>query len=550
MRLRPPSIVLMLVLALPVAAGLGLTLLSGISAVPAVLAWPGLPRAALLSLGPGLGATVVAVLLVLLIFALRPRALALLERLLAPLLALPHAAAALGLAFVIAPSGWIARALSPWATGWHDPPDLMTLNDPWAAALTLGLILKETPFLLLIALPALSRPMQTRQIVASTLGYGRAMGFLLSVWPTLYPKLRLPVMAVLVYAMTNVDMALILGPTLPHPLAVQISLWMTEPSLSHQSQAAAAALVQLALVGVGLASWRTLEITGAALIRHLTLHGTRGRVLDWLLSPIATAATLTLVMAPALGLLSLALWSIAGLWPFPNALPQTYSLGVWTQAAPALLDASTTSVTLALTATLAALVLTIAALHAETDPRAGQKTRIYQPRWTIFSSQQALIYLPLIIPQVAFLPGIVRALVWAPIPPILAVTAAHLMFVLPYVFLSLAGPFRAWDAKMAAVAATLGASPLRILMTLRLPMLAPTLAVAAAIGIAVSIGQYLPTLLLGAGRITTLTTEAVALASGANRRIAGAYALLQALWPALAFGLALWVQRRHAVKPR
>ena len=61
-----------------------------------------------------------------------------------------------------------------------------------------------------------------------------------------------------------------------------------------------------------------------------------------------------------------------------------------------------------------------------------------------------------------------------------------------------------------------------------------------------SVGQYLPTLLLGAGRITTLTTEAVALASGANRRITGAYGLLQAVWPALAFALALWVQRKAA----
>ena len=37
---------------------------------------------------------------------------------------------------------------------------------------------------------------------------------------------------------------------------------------------------------------------------------------------------------------------------------------------------------------------------------------------------------------------------------------------------------------------------------------------AAAVGFAVSVGQYLPTLLIGAGRLPTITTEAVALASG------------------------------------
>jgi putative thiamine transport system permease protein len=56
-------------------------------------------------------------------------------------------------------------------------------------------------------------------------------------------------------------------------------------------------------------------------------------------------------------------------------------------------------------------------------------------------------------------------------------------------------------------------------------------------------------LLIGGGRIETLTTEAVALSSGGNRRVIGAYALLQMVLPALAFGLALavpaWVWRNR-----
>ena len=47
---------------------------------------------------------------------------------LAPVLATPHAAIAIGLAFLIAPSGWIARALSPWLTGWTLPPDVATVG--------------------------------------------------------------------------------------------------------------------------------------------------------------------------------------------------------------------------------------------------------------------------------------------------------------------------------------------------------------------------------------------------------------------------------------
>ena len=61
----------------------------------------------------------------------------------------------------------------------------------------------------------------------------------------------------------------------------------------------------------------------------------------------------------------------------------------------------------------------------------------------------------------------------------------------------------------------------------------------------------LPTLLIGGGRVETLTTEAVALSSGGNRRVIGAYAVLQLVLPAIAFALAivvpalLWRHRRQ-----
>jgi len=77
----------------------------------------------------------------------------------------------------------------------------------------------------------------------------------------------------------------------------------------------------------------------------------------------------------------------------------------------------------------------------------------------------------------------------------------------------------------------MGASPRRALFKVRLPMLMTPLLIALAVGFAVSIGQYLPTVLLGGGRVPTVTTEAVALSSGGDRRIIAALALLQSLLP-------------------
>jgi putative thiamine transport system permease protein len=116
-----------------------------------------------------------------------------------------------------------------------------------------------------------------------------------------------------------------------------------------------------------------------------------------------------------------------------------------------------------------------------------------------------------------------------------ALILAHLIFVLPYVFLSLDDPWRAFDRRYEAIAAGLGKGRWTTLFAIRLPMLARAVLTGAAVGFAVSIGQYLPTVLVGAGRIGTITTEAVALASGGNRRVIGVYAILQMLLPAAGF---------------
>jgi putative thiamine transport system permease protein len=523
-------------LALPIAAGLAGTLAPAVSGqgFATLGQWPGLPRALALSVGTGLISTLAALAITVLIIAAlhdRPGFVAF-RRVLSPLLALPHAAAALGLAFLVAPSGWLVRLISPWATGWATPPDLLILNDPMGIALTLGLVAKEVPFLMLMALAILPQTdMARRGQIAASLGYGRVMGFVLSTLPALYKGLRLPVFAVLAYGMTNVDMAMILGPTLPPSLAVQITDWMGAPSLQHLSTAAAGALVQLALVVATLAMWLGAERVLAPLIPVLAAAGLRARALDAPMAVLAGVMAGLIALGLFAGMTGLALWSFAGLWQFPDALPETLSLKTWTKAAPDIAQQSATTLAIALAAGLGALALALAALEAE-----ARQGRPIGAVW--------LIYLPVIMPQVAFLPGLqVMALHLGAKGSAVTVAAAHLIFVLPYVWLSLAPAFRGWDGRIGLTAAAMGTKPARIFWRLRLPMLLAPVLTALAVGVAVSVGQYLPTLMLGGGRVETLTTEAVALSSGGDRRLIGATALMQMALPALGFALALGLPR-------
>jgi putative thiamine transport system permease protein len=237
-----------------------------------------------------------------------------------------------------------------------------------------------------------------------------------------------------------------------------------------------------------------------------------------------------LVVGLAVGSLgAMALWSVAGPWTFPQALPGQFTFATWLRAAPGLGTAAATTLGLALASATLAVALCLCCLEAEA--RFGLRPgRIGQ--W--------VLWLPLIMPQIAFLPGLAVLAVWtgAQGNPA-AVAGVHLVFVLPYVFLALAPTWRAWDGRVALAASALGAGHGRIFWRLRLPMLLRPVLTAAAVGFAVSVGQYLPTLLIGGGRVVTVTTEAVALASGGNRRVIGTYAVLQLLLPLLGFVLAL-----------
>lgn len=539
----------------PVAAGLWGTFLPAFGHLPAagltgpsldpfrdLFDWAGLPRAMLLSISTGLIATSISLLIVMLITAgwsgTRPfRAL---ERLLSPLLSVPHAAAAFGLAFLIAPSGWLSRLMSPGVTGWDRPPDLLIVQDTWGLTMTAGLIVKEVPFLLLITLAALGQADAQRSVaISQALGYGRLTGWLKTVLPRVYAQIRPPIYVVLAYAMSVVDVAVILGPNTPPSLSVQIVKWMSDPDLAMRLEGAAGALVQLGLVVGALVFWRLGEVVIGRLGRRWIASGARGK-LDPIVAQFALLAGAASALAVLLGLVVLLIWSFAGFWGFPDAFPDQFTTRNWMRFGPGTLEALGETALIAGTAAMVALILTIGCLEAEY-------------RFGLSFSQRAvwLLYLPLLIPQTAFLPGLQTMMLnlgadVGRIPVILA----HLVFVLPYVFLSLADPFRAWDARMGTIAAALRASPNGVLWRVRLPMLLRPILTALAVGLAVSVGQYLPTLLIGGGRVATLTTEAVALASGGDRRAIAVYGLMQTGAALVPFMLALllpalvWRNRR------
>jgi putative thiamine transport system permease protein len=146
--------------------------------------------------------------------------------------------------------------------------------------------------------------------------------------------------------------------------------------------------------------------------------------------------------------------------------------------------------------------------------------------------------------------GTELALAWGVDGSAAGLWLAHTLCVLPYVLLTLQGPYGHFDARLQAAAASLGRSHGAYLWHIKWPLLRAPLAASFAVGFAVSVAQYLPTVYVGAGRFATLNTEAVALAAGGQRSLMAAFAVLLWALPVLVFGLAAVAGRARRFSPR
>lgn len=511
-----------------------------LSAVGAALdpgAWAGLradlqwPRALAMTLWTGVAATALSVALTAWLLAgsfpgpLWQRSV----RVLSPMLAVPHAAFAIGLAFLIAPSGWLLRLLSPWATGFEAPPPWPTTQDPWGLGLIAVLVAKEVPFLLWAAASQLQRADTATRLereldAARSMGYTRQAAWWRVLWPQLWPRLNGPLIAVLAYSLTVVDMALVIGPTSPPTLAVLAWQWLLDADPGLNAQGAAAAWLLAALVG--LAALAVQALTRWLHWRQRWVRGTRGRPgpaqpRTWNLWPLAGAYGAVLA--------ALAVGSVSGVWPFPQFWPASFSLQGWESVGA---SARTLWVTLALATASSATALLWAVAWLECAPAA----------WD--ARLRRLVYLPLLLPSVLWVVGLHRlSLAWGIDARWPGLWLAHSLAAAPYVLIALSPAYQGFDARYAQIAASLRKGHWAFLLRVKWPLLKAALLAALAVGFAVSVAQFLPTLFVGAGRFNTVTTEAVTLASGAQRSLTAAYAWLQWLLPAVVFAAAAWAGR-------
>ncbi len=528
---RVLSVLLVLGSVLPAMAGLAASLVQAASpaAWATLLATPGLWRSLTLSLWTGTASTLLSLILAHLAVSAAgiARRTGRLRSFVLPMIALPHLAVGIGLVLLLSPSGLLLRMFSPWLTGYSRPPDWIVVQDPQGLALILGLVVKETPFLALTLLGALTQvPTERFLDVGRTLGYGPLKSWLVAVAPPLQRQIRLPTVATLVYGCTNVDLALPLGPQTPPPMAILLWQWFTSSRIEDAGFAHAGTVLLVGAVVVCLAAVLAIAcalrplMTRWATDGHRFTHDGPPRALGMAGSSIVGVLAMGAVVALLLRA-STPMWRFPAVWPVSaTGHPNGFA---------SLADPLTALRTAAIGIVVASATLAIVWSLSEWAPCKAGRSR----------TLTAVFFLPLLMPQISFLFGLSWLASALRLDGSYALVAwTHLGFALPYGWGVLSTARAALDERYLQVAASLGAGPFRRWCSVTLPLLARPSLLAASLAFAVSTALYLPTLAAGAGHVRTLAVEAAALTSAGTLHVAAQSGIAMALLPLLAFAIA------------
>lgn len=425
------------------------------------------------------------------------------------LLAIPHLAFAVGLYLLLSPKGWLERVLAPMGFNWDA---IALVQDAGGISLALALGIKESWFLCWMIWAQLQRHQFAEQyLLAQTFGYRRLQIVWSVLVPQLLPKLRWPLIAVAAYSLSSVEMAWVVGPTHPPTLAVLAWNWLLDPVAGRRELGL---LLTLALVLMMLVIAIVIWLLPLLLTPRLP-SGRRFGAPPAVGHPLLRAL---LVLHLLIGGLVL-LWSVAQSWFYPALLPGHWSLNAWQSIA---IEPLINALSLGLVSAVAAILLVLLVLEL------GFK----RTGWML---------LPIFLPVLPLVVGQYQLTLWLGLTPSwLAVLLAHMLWVLPYVYLVLKPAYQALPADQLLCARTLGLGPMALLLRLKCPLMVRPLCAALALGFSVSLAQYLPTIFIGAGRVDTLTTETLTRFSGGDKRLLGAQTLMLVL---TAFAIYLLAQR-------
>ncbi|MCO6382679.1 ABC transporter permease subunit [Oceanicola sp. 502str15] len=366
-------------------------------------------------------------------------------------------------------------------------------------AVAVGLAQVFMPFMVLALYDTMQSTSPRVHEAAQSLGASPVTRFLTVDLPLSLPGLRAGIIMVFLMSTTAYVSATLLG----GKKVWTIGMLVLQEAISNLNAPMASALaLTMTIVGLAFAALCTLAIN-----RLMPWsNGGRSRPIAlprWfvLLAEITGPVLSRLLLAASLSLLLLPL-ALVCIQSF-NDVPLATAAGFrgftlkWYEAV--LFGGNYTaafmvSVKLAVVATLVAMVLALPAAFALARYPFRGRTAL-----------MAFWLLPLSLPHIAVGVGMLKLLqVYYVIPPFLGLVAIHVVVMLPFVITLLTASVLQLDRAQEEAASSLGAGPVRKLLLIILPGLAPGFFAAGIVGFLMSFGEVTVTSFLTTARMTTL----------------------------------------------
>ena len=450
-----------------------------------------------------------------------------LEKRLAPLLSLPHLAVALGLVYLFSSGGMVFNAL--WGLFDQAAPDWLGLPRKSLFTMVLAISIKEVPFFLLI-LSALGRQLAIKDwlLQGKALGYTERASWWLLIFPIMLKQSRLALLAAMAYTLSVLDLSLLIGPNIPQLYAVVLYNWQTGFTTYEQANAFLGNLVLLVMLGLLIFSIYVHECFAVMRLRTNAIMANPFKIAR--ISQIFTAWLGFFSLLTVAILATFLLWSMG--WNSQSTLSTAnWSFALWQDEWFFMQRPLLNSLNIAFFSSILGVAVTLLALELQ------QQTKRKLPDY--------IWLMAILLPQLSMVYG------WQVAHTGLSgsystgwIILSHLPFTFAYSYLVLRGPFQSLNRHYELVAASFGYTYWQRWWRIRFMLLRPALLSALAIAFSVSVAQYIPTLMIGAGRVTTITTEAVAIASGNEQSITAVYIIVQAALPFIAFLIASILAQR------
>ena len=243
---------------------------------------------------------------------------------------------------------------------------------------------------------------------------------------------------------------------------------------------------------------------------------------------IALAASRTgrglLALWLVLPVVPLLLWAFADSWAYPALLPQE-----WGTRGVAEASAAGAGGALARSTLLGAAVALLA------TPLGAMAGRALASRQVPGSTAVLAVLLsPLVLPPFAVALGLDVLLLRLRVPATLGVVVLLVVAALPYTTITMRAAYAAHDRGFEDEARVLGATRWRTVRSVQLPLLAPALAGAAFLAFLVGWSDYIVTVLVGGGRLTTLPLLLASAASATGNDAQVAVLSLTSILPPVA----------------